>query len=181
MVLRGLIKLMAAAGVIVVAAVMVSGMFGPGENENSGGAAKRVPIADLPAGELRRVEWNGKPILILHRDEAMRAALDTPAAPLRDADGSWSQQPDGLPAQTRSTDPRYFVAVALGTDLNCTLSFVPAGGQFKGAPWPGGFQDTCRKSRYDLAGRVFDGQEAQRNLSVPPHRIEGDTLVLGNQ
>jgi ubiquinol-cytochrome c reductase iron-sulfur subunit len=177
--LRATLKLMTAVGVIVLAAVMVSGMFGA-DDSGSRDTVQHVALGDLPPGELREVTWRGRPVLILHRDAAMLAAL-AGSTGLRDAEGSWSQQPEGISAQHRSRSEQYFVAFAQGTDLNCALELLPAGGQFRGQPWGGGFKDVCRGSRYDFAGRVFDGQEAQRNLTVPPHRIDGDTLLLGSQ
>ena len=35
--------------------------------------------------------------------------------------------------------------------------------------WPGGFFCPCHGSRFDLAGRVFDGSPASINLRVPPY------------
>ena len=39
-----------------------------------------------------------------------------------------------------------------------------------GADWPGGYYCPCHNSRFDLAGRVFKGSPAPKNLDVPPHR-----------
>jgi len=177
--LRAILKLMTAVALIVSAAVLVSGLFGGGGERAS--TRLRVALGELAPGELRRIEWAGRPLLLLHRDAAMLAALRDPAqsAGLRDADGDWSEQPEGLPAETRSRQPEYFVALAVGSDLGCALRWLPAGGEFRGRPWPGGFADTCRGSRYDLAGRVFDDQQAQRNLQVPDYRIDGGALLFG--
>ena len=41
--------------------------------------------------------------------------------------------------------------------------------------WKGGFFCPCHKSRYDMAGRVFDGVPAPANLLVPPYHFVDDT------
>jgi ubiquinol-cytochrome c reductase iron-sulfur subunit len=46
--------------------------------------------------------------------------------------------------------------------------------------WKGGFYCPCHKSRYDLAGRVFQGVPAPKNLPVPPyHFIDDSTIQIG--
>jgi ubiquinol-cytochrome c reductase iron-sulfur subunit len=46
--------------------------------------------------------------------------------------------------------------------------------------WKGGYFCPCHTSRYDLAGRVFQGRPAPSNLPVPPYHFENDdTLVIG--
>ncbi|MBK5937506.1 hypothetical protein CCR81_11865 [Halorhodospira halophila] len=47
------------------------------------------------------------------------------------------------------------------------------------ADWLGGFFCPCHGARYDMAGRVYRAQPAPRNLEVPPHRQDGDKLVIG--
>ena len=47
--------------------------------------------------------------------------------------------------------------------------------------WPGGFFCPCHGSRFDLAGRVFDGSPASINLRVPPYSYpKPTTLVIGS-
>ena len=41
--------------------------------------------------------------------------------------------------------------------------------------WKGGFFCPCHKSRYDMAGRVFQGVPAPANLAVPPYQFVDDT------
>ena len=49
-----------------------------------------------------------------------------------------------------------------------------------GADWPGGFFCPCHGSRFDLAGRVFNGSPASVNLRIPPHHYASErSLVLG--
>jgi ubiquinol-cytochrome c reductase iron-sulfur subunit len=49
-----------------------------------------------------------------------------------------------------------------------------------GKSWLGGFFCPCHGSRFDLAGRVYQGSPASQNLIVPPYSFEGDSvLVIG--
>jgi ubiquinol-cytochrome c reductase iron-sulfur subunit len=48
------------------------------------------------------------------------------------------------------------------------------------AEWKGGFYCPCHQSRFDLAGRVFQGVPAPANLEVPPYHFTDDNhLVIG--
>ena len=42
----------------------------------------------------------------------------------------------------------------------------------------GGYYCPCHNSRFDLAGRVYEGSPAPTNLVVPPYRFDGDTRVI---
>ncbi len=49
-----------------------------------------------------------------------------------------------------------------------------------GADWPGGFLCPCHGSRFDLAGRVFEGSPASKNLRIPAYSFPNEsTLVIG--
>jgi ubiquinol-cytochrome c reductase iron-sulfur subunit len=49
-----------------------------------------------------------------------------------------------------------------------------------GAYWPGGFFCPCHGSRFDLAGRVFNGSPASVNLRIPPYSFPSSLkLVVG--
>jgi ubiquinol-cytochrome c reductase iron-sulfur subunit len=57
--------------------------------------------------------------------------------------------------------------------------FKPGDAQL-GTDWPGGFFCPCHGSRFDMAGRVFNGSPASLNLAIPPHSFASDTkLVIG--
>ena len=46
------------------------------------------------------------------------------------------------------------------------------------ADWKGGFYCPCHNSRFDLAGRVYEGVPAPTNLKVPPYRFVDETHIL---
>jgi ubiquinol-cytochrome c reductase iron-sulfur subunit len=43
--------------------------------------------------------------------------------------------------------------------------------------WLGGYFCPCHGSKYDLAGRVFNGVPAPYNLPVPPYRLVNDEII----
>jgi ubiquinol-cytochrome c reductase iron-sulfur subunit len=72
------------------------------------------------------------------------------------------------------------VLYAACTHLGCLPKqhFTP-GDPVVGADWPGGFFCPCHGSRFDLAGRVFNGSPASANLRIPPHRFEqGEAMLM---
>ena len=91
------------------------------------------------------------------------------------------QQPPYAQNEWRSIKPEILVLVAVCTHLGCAPEFIP---ELKPQPfdpnWKGGYFCPCHKSRYDLAGRVYEGMPAPANLPVPPYHFEGEnTLVVG--
>jgi ubiquinol-cytochrome c reductase iron-sulfur subunit len=50
-----------------------------------------------------------------------------------------------------------------------------------GPTWPGGYLCPCHGSRYDLAGRVFNGVPAPLNLPVPPYSFSSDSILAIGQ
>jgi ubiquinol-cytochrome c reductase iron-sulfur subunit len=47
-----------------------------------------------------------------------------------------------------------------------------------GADWPGGFFCPCHQSKFDMAGRVFKGMPAPKNLDITAYRFDGDNTVV---
>ncbi len=72
------------------------------------------------------------------------------------------------------------VLIGVCTHLGCLPKqrFEPGLAEL-GADWPGGFFCPCHGSRFDLAGRVFEGSPASVNLRIPPYNIAGETLTVG--
>lgn len=179
--LRAIIKLL--AGLMFLAALWIGFSFVGTLEEPSPSTlqTQRISIAHIQPGKSDSIVWNNRPLLILHRTpEMLKALTEVQVAKLLDPLSEESRQPSSMRNNHRSADSALFVAIATGTDLGCPVSFLPANNeQFMGEIWTGGFTDSCRGSRYDLAGRVFSGQQAAENLEVPPYRIEGDSLVIG--
>jgi ubiquinol-cytochrome c reductase iron-sulfur subunit len=49
-----------------------------------------------------------------------------------------------------------------------------------GASWPGGFYCPCHGSKFDLAGRVFNGSPAPTNLVIPRYSFPSpQRIVIG--
>lgn len=140
----------------------------------------KVALGDMQPGEIVFITWEGRPVLAYRRTDEDVVNLRTVDERLLDSSSTKSEQPVGMANDFRSETPDWFVAIALGTDLGCSIDHLPASDTtFQGKPWDGGFADSCRKAQYDLAGRVYESQYATRNLIVPQYSISGDTLILG--
>ena len=181
---RGWLLATAAAGgfAATVTAVPFVASFAPSERARAQGAAVEVDIGDLAPGELRTVEWRGKPVWIQRRTPAMLAALEGADARLADPASERDGLPPALRNPGRSLRPDLFVAVGICTHLGCSPTPLPAGtaNPSVDAGWQGGFFCPCHGSTFDLAGRVFRNKPAPTNLEIPPHRFVGATrLVIG--
>lgn len=128
-----------------------------------------VDLSGIREGGLRTIEWQGKPVWLLHRSPATVAALDQKNDLLNDPDSRQSTQPPACRNPQRSLRPQWFVAIGLCTHQGCTPAL---NGDH--------FLCPCHTSKYDLAGRVFKVGPAQANLAIPAHRFDGDSqLVIG--
>ena len=108
-------------------------------------------------------------------------ALPTQAGRLRDPESRIEQQPAYAANEFRSRDPSLLVLVGLCTHLGCVPLFRPElQAQPFDADWKGGFYCPCHNSRFDMAGRVYEGVPAPTNLLVPPYKFidEANTRVL---
>ncbi len=151
----------------------------PSERAKAAGAPVEADISKLEVGQMIRLQWRGKPVWILKRSEEMLAALPTLDARLRDPHSEEPQQPPYASNDVRSIKPEVLVLVGICTHLGCSPGFVPeAAPQPYDPEWKGGFFCPCHGSRFDLAGRVFQGVPAPLNLEVPPHKYISDTLIL---
>jgi ubiquinol-cytochrome c reductase iron-sulfur subunit len=169
------------AGVIATAVPFVSS-FKPSARAQALGAPIEVDVSKLEVGALLKVEWRGHPIYILHRSDEMIASLSKDNALLRDPMSKDSEQPSYATNEVRSIKPAYLVLEGVCTHLGCApqprFEVAPAD---LGPQWPGGFLCPCHGSKFDLAGRVFQGVPAPTNLGVPPYRyINDNTILIGS-
>lgn len=156
---------LAGAGVVAgMAAPFVSSLLPP-ESSAAAGAPVEVDIAVLEPGRMLALQWNGKPLWILRRTPQMLAALQGADSRLLDPHSAASEQPDYCKNVFRSILPEVWVAEGLCTHMGCIPIFSPQ----RTADWAGGFVCPCHAARFDLAGRVFAGSVAPRNLTVPAH------------
>jgi len=165
-----------AAGAVAVPFIM---SMTPSERAKAAGAPVEVDVSKIETGAMITVEWQGKPVWIVHRSKEMLTLLTNHNDKLSDFDCSVPHQPEYCSAPTRSIKPEYLVVVGICTHLGCSPSpKLKAGEEGMGADWPGGFFCPCHGSRFDLAGRVFQGSPAPTNLIVPPYKYLSDTRVL---
>ncbi len=151
----------------------------PSERVKAAGAPVEADISKLEQGQMVRVQWRGKPVWILKRNEEMLTALPGLDDRLRDPASIDPQQPEYAQNDTRSIKPEILIAVGICTHLGCSPSFVPeALPQPYDPDWKGGFFCPCHGSKFDLAGRVYKSVPAPLNLEIPPHRYVSETLVL---
>ncbi|HEY0060795.1 MAG TPA: ubiquinol-cytochrome c reductase iron-sulfur subunit [Telluria sp.] len=159
--------------------------FQPSEKAKAAGAPVEVDIAGMVPGEMKTVEWRGKPVWILKRSPEMVESLKKTDNAV--ADPKSERAPDELTPEYarnehRSIKPEFLVAVGICSHLGCSPTSKFAAGAQPNLPddWAGGFLCPCHGSTFDLAGRVFKNKPAPDNLQVPRHMFTSDThLVIG--
>jgi ubiquinol-cytochrome c reductase iron-sulfur subunit len=153
----------------------------PSERALAAGAPVEVDISSLQPGEMKRVEWRGKPVWVVRRTPEMLAAVKkydgSVADPGSDRAG---YTPDYAKNPHRSIKEEFLVVVGICTHLGCSPSdkFTPGPQPSLPDDWAGGFLCPCHGSLFDLAGRVFSNMPAPDNLEVPPHMYLSDTRLL---
>lgn len=167
-----------AVGAAFVAVPFVSSMQ-PSARAQAAGAPVEVDIGKIEPGQLIRVKWRGRPVWVLRRTEQSLKDLASLDSELRDPNSKESVQPKAAQNPARSIKPEFFVALGLCTHLGCVPTFRPeVAPEDLGASWKGGFFCPCHGSRFDLAGRVYQGVPAPTNLDIPPYRYLSDTRII---
>lgn len=167
------------AGAIAVAIPFVVSVA-PSAKAEAAGAPVLVDISQLEVGQLLTVEWRGKPVWIYRRSPEVLKALPTLSDELRDPGSEVaSQQPEYCQNDTRSIRDEVMVLVGICTHLGCSPTYRPElAPEDLGEAWKGGFFCPCHGSKFDLAGRVYQGVPAPINLEVPQYHFQGDNTVI---
>lgn len=107
------------AGAAGVAIPLVS-TFQPSERAKAAGAPVEADIAGMAPGELRRVEWRGKPVWLIRRTPKMLESLNETQSQVLDPDSDGYYQiptPEYAKNQHRSIKPEYLVVVGICSHL----------------------------------------------------------------
>ena len=161
-------------------AVPFLGSWLPSERTKAAGAPVEVDISKIEKGMMISAKWRGKPVFILRRTPEQLEDLKTMtnSGKLRDPESKKeTQQPNYAQNEFRSIKDEYLVMIGICTHLGCAPTHKPEAGSLT-AGLPGGYFCPCHGSKFDQAGRVYDGVPAQSNLVVPPHYYINDSLIL---
>lgn len=168
-----------AVGAAAVAVPFVASMT-PSERAKAAGAPVEVDISKIKPGEMMTAEWRGKPVWIVRRTEEMNKELNSHDEDLMDPGCEDVQQPIYCKNKNRSIRDDIAVIVGICTHLGCSPTAKLNTGGDMGEQWDGGFFCPCHGSKFDLAGRVFKGSPAPKNLLVPAHKfLDENTLLIG--
>ena len=117
------------------------------------------------------MRWRSRPVFIVNRTPSAVKTLQDPKllAQLSDLGSSAPQQPPYADNWHRSIKPEYSVLVGICTHLGCTPMFYPdPSDNLPAANRLGRYFCPCHGSKYDLAGRVFNGVPAPYNCPCRP-------------
>jgi ubiquinol-cytochrome c reductase iron-sulfur subunit len=165
---------------VVGVAVPFIGSWNPSARAKAAGAPVEVNVGKIEPGQLIRAEWRGKPIYVVRRTDAIVNNLAKHDDQLRDPKSETAQQPSYATNAYRSIKPEFMVALGVCTHLGCAPT--PHVGDFEQfvEGVSDGFFCPCHGSKFDMAGRVFQGVPAPLNLVVPEHSFtDENTLLVG--
>ena len=163
----------------VFAAVPFVESWMPSERARAQGAPTTVDLSKVEPGQMVTPVWRKQPIYVVHRTPDMVARVAGHDGELKDPKSAASEQPKYAQNSLRSRTPQFLVLIGVCTHLGCLPKQRFAAGEIYPS-WPGGFFCPCHGSRFDLAGRVFDGSPASVNLRIPPYSYPNpQTLIVG--
>lgn len=178
--LTGATSVVGAAGAVGIAVPFV-GSWNPSAKAKAAGAPVKFDVSKLESGEMKVVEWRGKPVYVVRRSAESVAELKSLDGSLKDPASSSADQPAYIDGEQRAINPEFMVLVGLCTHLGCAPKYRPEVGSIPtsdGSDWVGGFFCPCHGSMFDLSGRVYKGVPASANLVVPPYSFESDTVMV---
>ena len=170
------------AGVVGATVPFVSS-WNPSAKARAAGAPVRIDISRLQEGEMLGPipAWRGRPIFVVKRSAQVLSTLNEDLERLADPASQEPEQPDYAQNEYRSRTPELMVLVGLCPHLFCSPTpHIQLRPEPFDSEWRGGFFCPCHGSRFDLAGRVYAGSPASRNMQVPPYTFESeDVLIIG--
>jgi ubiquinol-cytochrome c reductase iron-sulfur subunit len=149
----------------------------PSERARAQGEPVQVDLTKVEPGQMVTPVWRKQPIYVVRRTPDMVARIAGHDADLKDPQSKDSTQPPYALNPQRSRTPEFLVLIGICTHLGCLPKQRFSAGELYPS-WPGGFFCPCHGSRFDLAGRVFDGSPASINLRVPPYSYPKPTTLL---
>jgi ubiquinol-cytochrome c reductase iron-sulfur subunit len=161
----------------VFAAVPFIESWSPSERARAEGAPTQMDLSKIEPGQMAITLWRRSPIYVVHRTPDMVARISGHNGELKDPDSKQSDQPPYAKNTERSRTAEFLVLVGTCTHLGCLPKQKFTAGELYPS-WPGGFFCPCHGSRFDLAGRVFEGSPASINLRVPPYSYPKPTTLL---
>jgi ubiquinol-cytochrome c reductase iron-sulfur subunit len=151
----------------------------PSERARAQGAPTTVDLSKVDPGQMVTPVWRKQPIYVVRRTPDMVARVAGHDGELKDPKSDASEQPKYAQNPLRSRTSEFLVLIGICTHLGCLPKQRFAAGELYPS-WPGGFFCPCHGSRFDLAGRVFDGSPASVNLRIPPYSYPNPrTLIVG--
>ena len=165
---------------VVGVAVPFIGSWNPSARAKAAGAPVEVNVGKIEPGQLIRAEWRGKPVYVVRRTDKTVSDLANHEEQLRDPGSEEPQQPAYAANAHRSIKPEFMVALGVCTHLGCAPTYLKGNFTEQVEGVTDGFFCPCHGSKFDMAGRVFQGVPAPLNLVVPEHSfVTDDTLLIG--
>ena len=153
--------------------------WSPSESARAQGLPTELDISKIDPGQMTVAVWRKTPVYVVRRTPEMVAQISGHDSELKDPKSEDSDQPSYAKNTLRSRTEEYLVLIGVCTHLGCLPKQRFIQGELYPS-WPGGFFCPCHGSRFDLAGRVFDGSPASTNLRVPPYSYPNPrTLRVG--
>jgi ubiquinol-cytochrome c reductase iron-sulfur subunit len=162
---------------VVCAAIPFIESWSPSERARALGLPTELDLSKLEAGQMAVTVWRRQPIYVVHRNPDMVKRISGHDSDLKDPNSEDSDQPTYAKNTERSRTPEFLVLIGICTPLGCLpKQHFDAGDLYPS--WPGGFLCPCHGSRFDLAGRVFDGSPAPINLNIPRYFYPQEHLLV---
>jgi ubiquinol-cytochrome c reductase iron-sulfur subunit len=169
-------------GLVGAAATLIPlvDQMNPDASTLAAGGPVDLDVSKVAEGAQVVIRWRQRPIFVFHRAQQTLQALQSKQmiSLLADPNSEQPQQPPYATNWHRSIKPEFGVLVGICTHLGCIPLFYPhPSGTTPVSNWPGGYFCPCHGSKYDPAGRVFNGVPAPYNLPVPPYHFVNETTI----